>query len=186
MEDGEIVALYWQRSEQAIAETQCKYGGYCYSIAKNILWSAEDSEETVSDTYIGAWNAMPPSRPEQLRTFLGKITRRLALKKLRTQTAEKRGGGETQLVLDELEGCVPAGADVEMQVELRELVRRIDAFLQTLSREERRVFLCRYWYFDSITEIAERFGFGQSKVKMMLLRTRGKLLTQLEREEMIV
>ena len=83
MEDGEIVALYWQRSEQAIAETQCKYGGYCYSIAKNILWSAEDSEETVSDTYIGAWNAMPPSRPEQLRTFLGKITRRLALKKLR-------------------------------------------------------------------------------------------------------
>ena len=162
MEDGEIVALYWQRSEQAIAETQRKYGGYCYSIAKNILWSAEDSEETVSDTYIGAWNAMPPSRPEQLRTFLGKITRRLALKKLRTQTAEKRGGGETQLVLDELEGCVPAGADVEMQVELRELVRRIDAFLQTLSREERRVFLCRYWYFDSITEIAERFGFGQS------------------------
>ena len=139
MEDGEIVALYWQRSEQAIAETQRKYGGYCYSIAKNILWSAEDSEETVSDTYIGAWNAMPPSRPEQLRTFLGKITRRLALKKLRTQTAEKRGGGETQLVLDELEGCVPAGADVEMQVELRELVRRIDAFLQTLSREERRV-----------------------------------------------
>ena len=179
MEDGEIVALYWQRSEQAIAETQHKYGGYCYSIAKNILWSAEDSEETVSDTYIGAWNAMPPSRPEQLRTFLGKITRRLALKKLRTQTAEKRGGGETQLVLDELEGCVPAGADVEMQVELRELVRRIDAFLQTLSREERRVF-------DSITEIAERFGFGQSKVKMMLLRTRGKLLAQLEREEMIV
>ena len=85
-----------------------------------------------------------------------------------------------------LEGCVPAGADVEMQVELRELVRRIDAFLQTLSREERRVFLCRYWYFDSITEIAERFGFGQSKVKMMLLRTRGKLLAQLEREEMIV
>ena len=131
MEDGEIVALYWQRSEQAIAETQRKYGGYCYSIAKNILWSAEDSEETVSDTYIGAWNAMPPSRPEQLRTFLGKITRRLALKKLRTQTAEKRGGGETQLVLDELEGCVPAGADVEMQAELRELVRRIDAFLQT-------------------------------------------------------
>ena len=186
MEDGEIVALYWQRSEQAIAETQRKYGGYCYSIAKNILWGAEDSEETVSDTYIGAWNAMPPSRPEQLRTFLGKITRRLALKKLRTQTAEKRGGGETQLVLDELEGCVPAGADVEMQVELRELVRRIDAFLQTLSREERRVFLCRYWYFDSITEIAERFGFGQSKVKMMLLRTRGKLLAQLEREEMIV
>lgn len=89
-------------------------------------------------------------------------------------------------MLDELEGCVPAGADVEMQVELRELVRRIDAFLQTLSREERRVFLCRYWYFDSITEIAERFGFGQSKVKMMLLRTRGKLLAQLEREEMIV
>ena len=160
MEDGEIVALYWQRSEQAIAETQRKYGGYCYSIAKNILWSAEDSEETVSDTYIGAWNAMPPSRPEQLRTFLGKITRRLALKKLRTQTAEKRGGGETQLVLDELEGCVPAGADVEMQVELRELVRRIDAFLQTLSREERRVFPCRYWYFDSITEIAYRNGFN--------------------------
>jgi RNA polymerase sigma factor (sigma-70 family) len=186
MEDGEIVALYWQRSEQAIAETQRKYGGYCYSIAKNILWSAEDSEETVSDTYIGAWNAMPPSRPEQLRTFLGKITRRLALKKLRTQTAEKRGGGETQLVLDELEGCVPAGADVEMQVELRELVRRIDAFLQTLSREERRVKQFRAIIGRSYIPPKFAFGFGQSKVKMMLLRTRGKLLAQLEREEMIV
>ena len=108
---------------------------------------------------------MPPSRPEQLRTFLGKITRRLALKSCARRQRRSAAGGETQLVLDELEGCVPAGADVEMQVELRELVRRIDAFLQTLSREERRVFLCRYWYFDSITEIAERFGFGQSKVK---------------------
>lgn len=186
MEDGQIVALYWQRSEQAIAETQRKYGGYCYSIAKNILWSAEDSEETVSDTYVGAWNAMPPSQPEQLRIFLGKITRRLALKRLRMQTAEKRGGGETQLVLDELEGCIPDGSDVVRQVEQRELIRWIDRFLQTLPVEERRVFLCRYWYFDSIAEIAERFGFGQSKVKMMLLRTRGKLLAQLEREEMIV
>ena len=186
MNDRDILDLYFARSESAISATNEKYGKYCHTVAMNILYSHEDSEECVNDTWLRAWGAIPPKRPAMLRTFLGKITRRLALKKLRTQTAEKRGGGETQLVLDELEGCVPAGADVEMQVELRELVRRIDAFLQTLSREERRVFLCRYWYFDSITEIAERFGFGQSKVKMMLLRTRGKLLAQLEREEMIV
>lgn len=182
MEDKQIVDLYWQREESAITETQSKYGHYCHTVAYNILHDREDSEEVVNDTWLGAWNAMPPHHPERLSVFLGKITRRLSLKKWRNKTAKKRGGGEFPLALDELEECIPAAYCIDETLDIKELTRIIDKYLETLSDDERRVFVCRYWYFDSICDISLRFAFSQSKVKMMLKRTREKLLVKLGRE----
>ena len=182
MLDEQIVALYWSRSEQAIAETGEKYGGYLNRIAYGVLRDTLDAQECVNDTYHSAWNAMPPNKPNRLSAFLGKITRRLSIDRLRSQTAEKRGGGELPLVLDELSGCV-SGADTAEDAVLRqELYALLDAFLSSLSDTERRVFLRRYWYLDSIAEIAERFGFTQSKTASMLHRTRGKLREALRKE----
>lgn len=182
MEDEAIVNLYWARSENAISETAEKYGNYCHSIAYHILGNAEDAEESVNDAYLAAWNGIPPHRPSSLSTFLGKITRRTSIDKWRSRTAEKRGGGEIALALDELSDCIPSGQSVEREVEAAELSRLIDHFVMSLSPMERRVFLCRYWYLDPIAEIARRFGFSQGKVKMMLCRQRKKLLNYLERE----
>ena len=185
MEDREIVALYWQRSEAAVRETERKYGPYCFSIANGILRNEADAEECVNDMYVGAWNAMPPHRPDSLAAFLGKITRRLALKRFREQTTEKRGGGETVLALEELEEVIPEGGSLEEQVAERELARSIDLFLSTLTVTQRRVFLCRYWYFDSVGDIARSFGYSESKVKMTCKRMRDKLLLHLRKEGLI-
>ena len=182
MDDAMIVELYWQRQERAIAETKTKYGAYCQTIAQRILNDRLDAEECVNDTYLGAWNAMPPHRPASLRTFLGKIARNLSLKRWRARSAAKRGSGEVALSLDELEECVAGAGSVEEHVEAEELARVIDAFLGGLSADDRRMFVCRYWYFDSVGDIAQRFGFSQSKVKMSLKRTRDKLATYLEQE----
>lgn len=182
MEDRQIVELYLRRNERALAETAEKYGKYCFSIANNILRNAQDAEETVNDTYVGAWNAIPPHRPENLGTFLGKITRRLSIKRWRAGQARKRGGGEMPLVLDELEGCIPSGQDPQRDMELAELSGTLNRFVQSLPKTERTVFVCRYWYLDSIDSIARRQGFTQSKVKSMLSRIRKKLRTYLERE----
>lgn len=184
MEDAMIVALYWARDEKAIVESSAKYGAYCRAIAWQILQSREDAEESVNDTWVGAWGSMPPHRPELLSAFLGKITRRVSLKRRRDQGAEKRGGGQLALALDELAECVGATADEAL--EEMELARLIDAFLDGLPDTEQRVFVCRYWYLDSIADIAKRFGFSESKVKSMLHRTRGKLRTCLEREGVFV
>lgn len=181
MEDSRILDLYWQRSQQAIAETAKKYGRYCFSIAFNILENGADAEETVNDTYLGAWNAIPPHRPANLSTFLGKIARRTALKRWEAARAAKRGGGETALVLEELAGCIP-GKSLEETMNERELSRILQKFVRDLPRTERRVFVCRYWYLDPIANIAKEFGFSQSKVKSMLLRTRNKLKKELEKE----
>ncbi len=185
MEDDSIVNLYWARSENAISETSKKYGNYCYSIAYNILGNVEDADESVNDTYLDAWNNIPPHRPSILSTFLGKITRRIAIDKWRGRTAEKRGGGEIVLVLDELSDCIPSNQSVEHEVEAAELSQLIDNFVMSLPPMERRVFICRYWYLDPIADIAQRFGFSQSKVKMMLHRQRKKLLNRLEREALL-
>lgn len=182
MDDQRIVQLYWDRSESAIVETDRKYGAYCKSIAFGILHNQQDAEESVSDTYMDAWNSMPPHRPSILATFLGKITRRISIDRWRTMTRVKRGGGEPALALEELEQCVAGGNSPEREVERKELVRTIDRFLDTLSVTERRVFLARYWYMDPIREIAAHWGFSQSKVMSMLLRTRKKLRRQLEKE----
>lgn len=182
MEDQKIVELYWNRDEKAIDETRVKYGRYCHQIAYNILRNIEDTDESVNDTYLGAWNSMPPHRPMVLATFLGKITRRISLNRWRMKKAQKRGGGETELALEELMECIPSGKSVEESVEAQELGKIIDGFLDTLPLTERRVFICRYWYLDTIEELCGRFGFSQSKVKTMLYRTRGKLLVVLEKE----
>jgi len=182
MEDSRIVDLYWQRSERAIDETEVKYGNYCRTIARNILGSDEDAKEIVNDTYLGAWNSMPYHRPTLLSSYLGKITRRLAIKRRQAQTAAKRGGGTVELALEELSRCIPTSQTVEGQVEQAELASAIDRFVMGLPVTERRVFMCRYWYLDSIEHIAKQFRFSQSKVKSMLHRTRKKLQLYLEQE----
>ena len=182
MEDREIVALYWQRDQRAIAETAAKYGRYCGAIAANILSSPEDVEESLNDTWMHAWNSMPPHRPKVLSSFLGKLTRYICLKRWRESHSQKRGGGQVALVLDELAGCISGGESPERALQAKELAGILNTFLAALPRTERDVFLRRYWYLDPISAISQRFGFSQSKVKTMLWRTRGKLRTQLEKE----
>lgn len=185
MEDQKIIDLYWSRSESAISETAGKYGGYCYSIAYNILTNNEDAEESVNDTYMAAWNAMPPRRPSVLATFLGKITRHLSIDRWRSRSARKRGGGEIVLALEELEDCVSDSNTVEKTYERKQLAIVFNRFLETLPETERLVFLCRYWYLDSVADIAACFGFSVSKVTSMLHRTRGKLRAVLQKEGLL-
>lgn len=175
MEDSRIVQLYWDREQDAILETANKYGGYCTSIANNILDCLEDAEECVNDTYLHAWNAMPPHRPKVLSTFLGKITRNLSFNKYQHIHAQKRGGGEITLVLEELEDCVSGSEDVEQKVMEQELVKAIDLFLSRLPLVKRQIFVCRYWYADSVSDIAKRFKMTENSVSVTLSRTRGKL-----------
>ena len=181
MEDSRIVDLYWQRSQEAITQTAQKYGRYCFSIAYNILENGADAEETVNDTYMGAWEAMPPHRPQMLSTFLGKITRRIALKRWESARAAKRGGGETALALEELAACIP-GKSMEEEMDAAELSRILRSFVRELPQTERHIFVCRYWYLDPIADIANQFGFSQSKVKSILFRTRSRLKKVLEKE----
>lgn len=181
MEDQAIVALYWQRSEAAISETDRKYGGYCYSIAYNILASREDAQESVSDTYFAAWEAMPPRRPKILSAFLAKLTRNTAIDRWRILTAGKRGGGQMTLALEELGDCVTSASAEERAIS-REAAAAFNRCLRALPQTERRVFLRRYFYLDPVAEIAESFGFTEAKVHSMLHRTRKKLKDQLEKE----
>jgi len=182
MEDSQIISLYFARSEQAIQETDAKYGGYCYSIAYNILVSREDAEETVSDTYLSAWNAMPPRKPPALAAFLGKITRNISIDRWRKSRAFKRGGGQMQIALEELGECVSGGESAEDAAVRKEILASLNRFCASLNSTERKIFLCRYWYLDPMEEIAEKSGFSVSKVKSMLYRIRKRLNAQLERE----
>lgn len=186
MTDREIVVLFWARNEQAIHETRSKYGAYCRRIALNILADHQDAEEYENDTYHTVWTSIPPQRPEQLAPYIGRITRNLSLKLLRQKCTQKRGGGVHALSLDELSDCIPRGQDFGAVVESRELGRVIDRFLRTLPEQQRRIFVCRYWYCDSIEEICNQFGWGQSRVKMALHRTRLKLKQELEKEGVFV
>lgn len=186
MEDSRIIELYFQRSEEAISETAVKYGSYCFSIANNILVNREDAQETVNDTYLGAWRAIPPHKPVSLAAFLGKITRRIAINRYDAGRAAKRGGGEVPLALEELTACIPAGWGPEQELEAAELSRLLNRFVRELPEAERRVFVLRYWYLDSVSDVARQCGFSQSKVKTMLFRTRKKLRTVLEKEGIAV
>lgn len=185
MNDNQIVELFWQRNEEAISESEKKYDRYCRSIAENILQNSEDAKEIVNDTFAAAWNAIPPHRPAVLATFLGKITRRLALKRLRERTADKRRGDEVSLSLDELGECIPAAPEVDEAIQVKEMTKSINAFLDTLRPEERRIFIRRYWFFDSVQTISSRFGYSESKIKMTLKRTRDRLALWLKKEGMI-
>ena len=182
MTDQEIVALYWDRDEQAVAVTEKQYGSYCRSIAWNILKNRQDTEECVNDTWLRAWNAMPPQRPQILSIFLGTITRNLSLDRWRNATAKKRGGGQLQRAFDELENCVPAGVSLEDRITKADLSRILDRFLTELPQKDRCVFVRRYWYADPIYDIAHRYRMTEGAVKVSLHRSRNKLKIRLEQE----
>ncbi len=182
MEDSKIVELYWQRRDAAITETDRKYGPYCKTVAYNILESREDSDECVNDTYLKAWNSMPNARPKCLSTYLAKITRNLAISRLRAKNSLRRGGGQTALALEELAEVVPAEQNIEAMVERREMTRILNEYLSELEGEERRVFMARYFFMTPVKEIGVKFGFSESKVKSMLSRTRVKLRRYLKEE----
>ena len=182
MTDQKIVQLYWDRSESAIEETDKKYGNYCHSIAYNILSDEEDSKECVNDTYLQAWDSIPPHRPNPLATFLGKITRNLSLNRYQFNRAEKRGSGQLPLVLDELQECVGIPGPEERMIESIVLTDLLNRFLADLPLEHRKIFMQRYWYIRSVEEIARDLRITQSKVKMSLLRSRNKLKELFEKE----
>ncbi len=186
MNDKQIIELFMQRSETAISQTEKKYGKYCYYIARNILRNEQDSEECVSDTFLRAWNAIPPKTPNNLATFLGKITRNLALDKYKYNNSEKRGNGQPALALDELDECIPAETDTEKAVSDKELASALNSFLAGLPKEKRQVFVRRYWYLSSIREIAKDYGISESKTKVMLLRTRKELKNYLEKAGIVL
>ncbi|MBO5016102.1 MAG: RNA polymerase sigma factor [Bacteroidaceae bacterium] len=185
MDDKKIVDLYWSRSENAISETDKKYGKYCYSIAYNILTNNEEAEESVSDTYMAAWRSIPPRRPSNLAAFLGKITRNLAIDRWRSHNRRKRGGGEIVLALEELNDCIADNQTVEQVYERKRMALVFNQYLETLPETERQIFLCRYWFLDSISDIANYFGYSTSKVTSMLHRSRKKLRLVLEKEEIL-
>ena len=174
MDDSKIIELYFGRDKSALTQTKDKYGKLLYSVSYNFLNVREDAEECENDTYMAAWDSIPPNNPQVLSAFLCRITRNLSFKKLRYQTAQKRGGNNTPLPLDELANAIPDGTDAITQLELTEI---LNAFLRELPARERQVFICHYWYCDSIKDIARQFGFTQSKVKMMLSRTRKNCLS---------
>ncbi|MBQ8527873.1 MAG: sigma-70 family RNA polymerase sigma factor [Lachnospiraceae bacterium] len=185
MEDKQIIELYNQRKETAIEQTAEKYGSYCFSIANNILHSHEDSEECVNDTWLKAWNAIPPTVPKYLRIFLGKITRNLSFDKYRAIHSESRGGGQFSVVLDELEEIVAGSQNVESQYEQKELVEAINKYLKRLPERDCNIFIRRYFYAEETSCIARRYEIKESNVLMILSRTRKKLHTFLKEEDFI-
>ena len=182
MEDSQIVELYWRKDADAISETSSKYGPYCFAIADNILHNTEDSEECVNDTWLHAWNAMPPQRPNVLRMFLAKITRNLSINRFKARSTEKRGGGEFLLVLDELADCLAGETDVEREYEGRELEQRIRRFVRGLPERDGNVFVRRYFFTEPVAAIAERYGLTKNNVMVILSRTRKKLRLKLVKE----
>lgn len=186
MRDEEIITLYFDRNEQAIRESMDAYGNYCGKIAHNILKNREDAEEAVADTWLRAWHAIPPTRPNSLRIFLGRITRNLSLSLWRGKTAESRGGGEIDLALDELSECIGDDSNPELLVQTRELGQCISDFLHSESDNNRVIFLRRYYYLESSKEIALRLGTSDSNVRMILSRTRKRLKDHLKKEGYIV
>lgn len=184
MEDCTIIDLYWSRNPEAISRTSEKYGNYCRAVARNILPDRRDTEECVNDTWLRAWNAMPEDRPSLLAQYLGKITRNLALSRWRASRAEKRGGGELPLVLDELADCV-SSADTLQTLEAAELEDAVNRFLHTLPERECNVFLRRYWFAESATDIARRYGMRENTVRTILFRSRKKLQCCLEKEGLL-
>lgn len=182
MEDKQIVDLYWARSEQAITETDKKYGRYCHYIAYQILSDHEDAEEIVNDTYLKTWNTVPPNRPDPLKAYVGMISNQLALNRYDEKTAEKRGGGKLPLIFHELDECLAdetESADIGESIDLRDVLNR---FLWSLPLKTRNIFVRRYWYASSLAEIAREYGMKENNVAMLMFRTRQKLREFLKKE----
>lgn len=182
MNDNIIIKLFWQRTENAIAEVSKKYANYCHSIAYRILCSNEDADECVNDTWLRAWNAIPPELPNRLSTFLGKITRNLSLNRYESMSAKKRGGGMVEIAISELEDCIPSDTSIENEIDDIYMTEQIDRFLDTLPSQSRDVFVQRYWYLCSIEDISADLGINKNTVKSILFRIRAKLKQHLEKE----
>lgn len=182
MEDRQIIELYNRRDEQAIAETERAYGRYCFSVANNILLDRSDAEEVVADMLMNAWSAIPPQQPQNLKLFLAKITRNLALSKWRARTTGKRGGGQVLIALEELGDCVSDHQDVNCYLDKKELGRTISMFLRRERPRDRAVFLRRYFYLESTAQISRQFGLTEANVLQILSRTRKKLKKYLIQE----
>lgn len=186
MEDEAIVSLYWQRNESAIRETERKYDRYLTKIAMNILADREDSRESVNDSYLAAWNSMPPHRPGVLSTYLGKITRRISIDRFRYRNREKRRQSEYEISLSELGDCVSGGNTTEEAVNVKLLADAIGIWLRLQPEENRNLFLCRYYFLDSIQDVAKHCGITESKCKTVLFRMRKSLKEYLEKEGFVV
>ena len=180
MEDARIVALYWQRDEQAIVESQRKYGGFCHAIALNILSDRQDAEECVSDTWLRAWNAMPPQRPRLLRPWLGKVVRNLAINRWEKNRTQKRYGG-LELLLDELADAIPSPQTLEKHMEAKELGGLISAWLRSLDSDDRTLFLRRYWNGEPLKDLARQRGESPEELARRMYRLRRALKAELER-----
>jgi RNA polymerase sigma-70 factor (ECF subfamily) len=180
MEDDNIIALYFDRDQNAIAETKKKYGGYCFSLADRILENKEDSEECVNDILYSAWNSIPPQRPKYFRMFLAKLTRNRALNRIKADNAQKRGGDEISLIYEELSEFISDGRDTESEIIAKELGQAINSFVKELSEREGDIFIRRYFFIEAVKDIAEGYGLTLANVSMILGRTRKKLKEYLE------
>lgn len=181
MEDLQIIELYFERNETAIAETAAKYGHFCRNIALNILSIDEDAEECVNDTYLQAWNSIPPQRPNKFRAWLGRVVRNITINLWRKNHCQKRYAGMEQ-ILDELEDCIPSPETVELQIEEKELTQVINAWLTSLCRDDRVLFVRRYWNGETVNELAEEIGTGSKKLARRMYSLRQKLKAVLEKE----
>ena len=181
MNDQELLDLYFDRSEQASAVTYRQYGGYCYTIARNVLGSAQDAEECVNDVLLRLWERIPPARPKNFFAYIAAVTRSIACNRYTASKAQKRGGGEYALALEELFDC-SGPDDVEQEIDGKVLGEVLDVFLGTLKPDHRKIFVQRYWYFCPVEEIAENLNMTKSKVTVTLMRTRAKLRDYLEEE----
>lgn len=185
MNDEKIIDLFFERSEQAINELDIKYGRICNSVARNILNDREDAEECVNEAYLALWNAVPPTRPDPLAAFLCRIVRNISLKRLELKNAEKRKSNY-DIAMDELEDCIAASSTVEEELEANELKKLIESFLDSLSRENRVIFMRRYWFSDSYSDIAERVGLSEKNVSVRLTRIRKELKKYLCEREVFI
>ena len=182
MDDRDLIRLFFKRDESAIQKTSEKYGHYCFTVAWNILFDREDSEECVNDTWLKTWELIPPQRPVRFQYFLAKITRNFALNRLRSETREKRGGGEYETALEELEYALHTDSDPQKELMAAELAKAVNRFVKGLPERERNIFIRRYFYLETPKQIADRYSIGTNNVSVILNRTRNKLKEMLQKE----
>ena len=182
MDDRDLIRLFFKRDESAIQKTSEKYGHYCFTVAWNILFDREDSEECVNDTWLKTWELIPPQRPVRFQYFLAKITRNFALNRLRSETREKRGGGEYEAALEELEYALHTDSDPQKELMAAELARAVNRFVKNLPERERNIFIRRYFYLETPKQIADRYSIGTNNVSVILNRTRNRLKEMLQKE----